>query len=140
MKNVENCPNCGKIFIKALRSICPQCYMEQEGHFETVSKFMRSKHNRMATMVEVHEKTGVTLTLLQQFVREGRLSTKLFPNLGYPCESCGEIIQQGRICDGCKGYILKGLKQDQQEKDFQERTKEKHRMERTYHTLKDRIE
>jgi len=144
MKDVANCPKCGKIFVKALRPICQHCHKEQEDHYDTVSTFMRKKQNRMATIREVHEKTGVDLTLIHQFVREGRIQTKSFPNLGYPCESCGEIIKEGRLCGGCTSNITGGLDQLQKEKEFSERKDSLRRAERsqgatTYHSIKDRL-
>lgn len=98
----------------------------------------------MASIREVHEKTGVELTLIHQFVREGRLQTRSFPNLGYPCESCGEIITEGRICTDCKENITGGLDKLQKEKEFEERKDAERRTERnkgttTYHSLKDRL-
>ncbi|WP_227937246.1 TIGR03826 family flagellar region protein [Alkalihalobacillus deserti] len=143
MKNVANCPKCGKIFVKALRPICQHCYKEQEDQFDKVSTFMRKKQNRMSSIREVHEQTEVELTLIHQFVREGRLQTKSFPNLGYPCESCGEIIKEGRICGGCTANITTGLDNLQKEKEFQERKDAERRAEKskgaTYHSLKDRF-
>lgn len=135
MKDVANCPRCGKIFVKALRPMCQPCFKEQEDNFDKVSKFMRQKQNRMASLREVHEQTGVALEQIQMFVREGRLLATQFPNLGYPCESCGAIIRQGRLCEGCKGTITEGLDQIQKEKDFEDRksAEEKKRMS-TYHS------
>ena len=144
MKDVANCPKCGKIFVKALRPVCQLCFKEQEDNFDKVSTFMRKKQNRMASIREVHEKTGVELTVIHQFVREGRLQTKSFPNLGYPCESCRTIIQEGRICEECKNNITGGLDQLQKEKEFEDRKDAERRAERnkgvtTYHSLKDRL-
>src|SRR5699024_2472262 len=109
MKDVANCPRCGAIFLKALRPICQQCYQEQEESYDKVSAFIRKKQNRRASIKEVHEATGVDLTLIQQFVREGRLLTSQFPNLGYPCESCGTEIKEGRLCQSCNDNITDGL-------------------------------
>ncbi len=60
MKDVANCPRCGKIFVKALRPMCQPCFKEQEANFDKVSKFMKNRQNRMATLQEVHEQTEVS--------------------------------------------------------------------------------
>ncbi|GAE26508.1 flagellar protein [Halalkalibacter wakoensis JCM 9140] len=144
MKDVQNCPKCGKIFVKALRPICQQCFQEQEKNYETVSRFMRRKQNRMASIREVHEKTEVPITQIHQFVREGRLLVTHFPNLGYPCESCETIITEGRICATCTSNIKSGLDKIDKEKEFEQRKDEERRKERsagaTYHSLNDRFD
>ncbi|TWI59943.1 TIGR03826 family flagellar region protein [Halalkalibacter nanhaiisediminis] len=144
MKDVANCPRCGKIFVKALRPICQHCSREQEDNFDKVSKFMRTRQNRMATLRQVHEETKVPLEQIHQFIREKRILVSQFPNLGYPCESCGTIIQEGRVCESCKDNITSGLEQLEKEKDFAERRAaaeqaEKKRSVGTYHSLNDRI-
>ncbi|MCL7746743.1 TIGR03826 family flagellar region protein [Halalkalibacter alkaliphilus] len=143
MKDIANCPRCGQIFVKALRPICQHCYKEQETNFDIVSKFMRRKQNRMASIREVHEKTEVPLEQIHQFVREGRLLTGHFPNLGYPCESCSSIIQEGRLCTSCSDQIKDGLEKVNKEKEFELKKEEERRKERasisTYHSLNDRF-
>ncbi|ADC49196.1 membrane protein regulator of flagellar synthesis [Alkalihalophilus pseudofirmus OF4] len=145
MKNVANCPKCGALFVKALRPLCNACYKEQEENYDKVSRFMRRKQNRMASIREVHEKTEVPLEQIHQFVKEGRILVTHFPNMGYPCESCGALIQEGRICESCKGNITGGLEQIQKEKEFKERVAENLKAEesaqnKTYHSLDDRFD
>ncbi|WP_088104284.1 TIGR03826 family flagellar region protein [Halalkalibacter urbisdiaboli] len=141
MKDVANCPKCGGLFVKALRPICNHCFKIQEEHFEKVTTFMRKKQNRMATLREVHEQTEVPLEQIHQFVREGRLLTRQFPNLGYPCESCGSIIKEGRLCESCKGNITGGLEKIEREKERLEalEKEEKRQQHSAYHSLSDRV-
>ncbi|GAF67106.1 flagellar operon protein [Bacillus sp. TS-2] len=136
LNQVNNCPKCGALFVKALRSLCNACYKEQEDCYDRVSRFMRKKHNRMATIQEVHEKTEVSLELIQQFVREGRILVSQFPNLAYPCESCGQLIQQGRICGSCKSQITGGLEKIDREKEFKNQLKKNEsEQNRTYRSI-----
>ncbi len=143
MKDVANCPRCGTIFLKNLRPICNHCYLEQEKNYEKVSSYMRRKQNRRATIREVHEETGVDLQQIHQFVREGRLLVSMFPNLAYPCESCGKDIQEGRLCSSCKENITEGLQKIEDEKNFTERVRQSQKAEErrtiTYHSLNDRL-
>jgi flagellar operon protein (TIGR03826 family) len=143
MKSVANCPKCGQIFVKALRSICQNCYNEQENNFEIVSKFIRRKENRASSIQDIHEKTEVPSEQIYQFVREGRLLISRFPNLEYPCESCAKMIQEGRICAACNTNIKSGLEKITKQKEFEQRKEEEKRKERAaaaaYHSLNDRF-
>lgn len=104
--NLDNCPNCGQLFVKGLRSVCNNCYKEVEKQFETVYRFLRNKENRKSTIYEVSDNTGVTVSQIREFIREGRLRLAEFPNMGYPCERCGtNLITTGQLCDECKKFI-----------------------------------
>ncbi|MDG5786678.1 hypothetical protein QA612_04180 [Evansella sp. AB-P1] len=140
MADLENCPNCGKVFVKALRPVCNACYQEVEEKFRITYEFLRKRQNRMATMEEVHEETGVEKNLIYQFIREGRLHLSQFPNLGYPCEKCGVSIREGRLCGDCNREIRTGMTRLNQEKAFEnrKRTKENSKIT-TYHSLDERL-
>lgn len=77
----------------------------------------------MATLVEVCEHTGVAEKKIRQFIREGRLIVTSFPNLGYPCESCGTLIQMNRLCKPCK-QELEGEIASLTQKNHEEKTSE----------------
>lgn len=102
MPQLENCPQCGKLFVRTVRPICPDCQKEIDKQFQLVYDYLRKKENRQATIYEVSENTGVSLAQIKQFIREGRLMIRDLPNMGYPCESCGEIIREGRMCLSCR--------------------------------------
>ncbi|MFB4165209.1 TIGR03826 family flagellar region protein [Alteribacillus sp. JSM 102045] len=140
MQNLENCPRCGTLFVKSLRPICKDCYKAIEEKFQTVYTFIRKRENRQATMLEVVEGTGVEREDITRFIKEGRIHLHQFPNLDYPCESCGKGIRKGRICSSCRGEIEGGLQAEQREKERHERAKEEERKHyTTYHSLNDRL-
>lgn len=140
MAELANCPNCNKVFVKAFRPVCEACHREVEEKFDIVSKFIRKKENRMATIEEVHAKTEVEKDLIFQFIREGRLHLSHFPNLGYPCEKCGEQIREGRLCKNCLHGIKSDLKALEQEQAFEKRKEEAEKAKnRTYHLLNNRL-
>jgi len=125
---LANCEQCGKVFVKVARAICPTCYRENEQKFETVWHYIRQQKNREATVYQVHEATGVEEKLIFQWVREGRLKVKDFVNLAYPCQSCGAMIQSGMLCDACANQLKKEIAALSDEEDQDKfRTK-------TYHT------
>ena len=139
MAELLNCPNCGKVFVKAMRSVCDECARAVEEKFDVVYKFIRKRENRRANMDELHEGTGVEKEFIIQFIREGRLHLSQFPNLAFPCEKCGTNIREGRLCEPCRREIQEGLKSSEREKAHDRRKEEKKRVQ-TYSTLDDKID
>jgi len=101
MGELANCPKCNRLFIKGVRDICDACHKEEEKAYETVYNYLKKRENRMATLVEVSEATGISEDLILKFIRQRRLQLASFPNLGYPCERCGAIIREGKLCIDC---------------------------------------
>ena len=42
MAELDNCQECGKLFVRALRPICQDCYNIEEEKFQTVYNFMKN--------------------------------------------------------------------------------------------------
>jgi flagellar operon protein (TIGR03826 family) len=121
MAQLDNCPRCGRLFVKnQIRDVCEQCYKEEEKLFEKVYTFIRKRENRTATLAQVVEATGVDESLIVKWIKNGRLRLVQFPNLGYPCERCGKTIRKGRLCQECitrmKKEIEKALSEEEREK------------------------
>lgn len=124
MEKLANCPKCGELFMKGIRTVCQACYEEEEEQYETVYAFIRNKKNRSATMNEICEKTGVAEKTINRFVKEGRIRIADFPNLTYPCDSCGKPIREGKLCRDCRGNFQKSLDSYEQELEFEKRKQE----------------
>ncbi|MCF6093411.1 flagellar protein [Microaerobacter geothermalis] len=107
---LANCPQCGKLFVKTIHDICPDCYKEIEEDYEKCVAYLKKKENRTANIYELSDGTGVSVSRITRFIREGRISVLGFPNLGYPCESCGKIIRKGHLCDDCANRLKKEWK------------------------------
>lgn len=138
MGELTNCPNCDDIFVKnQFRDLCPKCFKEEEIAYETVYQFIRKRENRTATMEQVVDATGVEEQLILKFIKKGRLKLAQFPNLGYPCDKCGKMIQKAKICDPCAEELRKELEIHSAE---EERKKEVQRRERsaTYFSVDDK--
>ncbi len=123
---LTNCANCNTLFVKSkFRDVCDACYKEEETKFDIVYKYIRKAANRTATMQQVVDGTGVEEELLIKFVKKGRLRLSQFPNLGYPCEKCGTMIKEGRICGNCTNLIRADLaevdKEEQRKREIAER-------------------
>ncbi|MDE5414039.1 TIGR03826 family flagellar region protein [Alkalihalobacterium chitinilyticum] len=137
MPNLENCPRCGGIFIKALRSVCDKCHREIDQMYQTVYTFIRKRDNRKATLQEVVEATGVSEDYILQFIREGRLQLAQFPNLAYPCDLCGAMIREGKICSSCRNDMSKDLKRYKEQEELAERNQAQEKVKQTTYHLFD---
>jgi flagellar operon protein (TIGR03826 family) len=109
--NVANCPQCGRVFVKGIQEVCPNCIKEIERQFDSCSKYLRE--NRATSLNDLSEATEVPIRQITKFIREGRISIKNFPNMTYPCESCGNAIREGQICDSCRSKLSKDMNNSQ---------------------------
>ncbi|MBO8164278.1 MAG: flagellar protein [Brevibacillus sp.] len=121
---LANCSRCDALFVQTVRDVCPKCYQEIEHEYEKCAKFLRKRENRGATIYQLSDATGVSVKQITRFIREGRISVLENPNLGYPCDNCGTMIQSGNYCNTC-AKSLKRLIEQQLEVD--KRLEEEHR-------------
>jgi flagellar operon protein (TIGR03826 family) len=113
MGELANCPTCGALFVKGVRTVCEKCYKEEEAQFQKVYEYIRKKENRTATLPEVAEATEVEQRLIMKFVKQKRIHTAHFPNLGYECDRCGTLIREGKICNSCRDKLKADLSQEE---------------------------
>lgn len=106
--NIDNCPRCGKIFAKGFNEVCPACKREIDKEYEKCANFLRE--NKGASITLLSDETGVTIRQITKFIREGRISLMDAPNLSYPCESCGVLIQSNNLCDSCRKRLVNASK------------------------------
>lgn len=117
MGDIRNCPTCNSIFVKTnLRDVCENCYKAEQKQFDKVYNFIRKSENRMATIDEIVTATEVVEELIMKWIRNGKLRVTGMPNLGYPCEKCGTLIQKGSICSDCSTGLKKDLYKVEEEK------------------------
>ena len=121
MPDVINCPSCGNLMVRnKFRDVCENCWKEEEKQFDIVYKFIRQRENRAATISQVIEATDIDEDLLLKFIKTGRLKITQFPNLGYPCDSCGTIIRIGKLCDSCASELREALEIHEKEEERRE--------------------
>ncbi|WP_440894772.1 TIGR03826 family flagellar region protein [Amphibacillus sp. Q70] len=136
MAELDNCMNCGKLYVRVTRPICQDCHKEEEKKFQIVYDFMKKRVNREATIPEIVDGTGVEEDLIIKFVKENRLRANQFPNLNYPCERCGNPITEGRLCQACSKDLTKDLEIEEEIAAVEQRNEEKERnMVRTYFAI-----
>lgn len=136
MGELANCARCDELFLKTIRNICKDCYDEEENAYKIVSDFLRQRKNREATMITVVEETGVSENLITKFIKDKRLLVSQFPKLGYGCETCGNMINAGRICSECSEGLLRELNTDTYENERTKRMKEMKNKSAVYYSNK----
>ncbi len=130
---LTNCPGCGKLIVPSnFRDVCDNCFRFEEEEFKKVTTFLRVRENRSATMPQICEGTGVTEELLLRFVKQRRFATGAFPNIGYYCERCGAVIQEGRLCRSCSSEIHEGLKKAEADLDRDRQIQQRNKRSSTF--------
>ena len=105
---IKTCKNCKKIFqYIAGPEICPKCKQVEEDLFQKVKAYLRE--NPGESMHVVSEETEVPVTLIEKFLRQGRLEVSPDSPIILTCEMCGKKITTGRFCNGCKGELTNNL-------------------------------
>ncbi|WP_411335127.1 TIGR03826 family flagellar region protein [Metabacillus indicus] len=102
MVELSNCPECYSLFVRtSFKTVCDTCHKKEERHYEAVYSFLKQSRNRTATLVTTAEETGVSEDLILKFIRQGKIQLANFPNLGYPCQKCGTLIRENKLCLTC---------------------------------------
>ncbi|MCZ8514869.1 flagellar protein [Paenibacillus filicis] len=113
--NVDNCHRCGKVYLKNLHGMCPNCIKDIEAQYEKCLNYLRE--NRQCNIYDLSEATGVEVKQIIKFIREGRISIKNHANMSYDCEICGTPIKEHAICESCRTRLMKdkaNMQEDEQ--------------------------
>lgn len=106
--DVRVCRRCKKMFqYIAGPTVCPNCIKKEEEFFQLVKDYLKEKPG--ATMKEVSEQTGVSIPLIENFLRQGRLQVSPDSPIGISCERCGAKITTGRFCTKCSNEMIHDL-------------------------------
>lgn len=103
--NLDNCPRCGRLYVKNLMELCQSCHKELENQYEICANYLRE--NRGANIQELSDATEIPIKEITRFIREGRISIANAPNMMVPCEVCGTLIREGHMCDSCRSRLRK---------------------------------
>ncbi|MDQ0192190.1 TIGR03826 family flagellar region protein [Paenibacillus wynnii] len=111
--NLDNCPRCGRLYLKNVMEMCQVCVKELEYQYEICVKYLRE--NKGTNIQELSDATEISIKEITRFIREGRISIANAPNMMYPCEVCGTLIREGHMCDNCRTRLRKDLTNAAQE-------------------------
>jgi flagellar operon protein (TIGR03826 family) len=117
MDNVINCKRCFSLAVQTSKTgLCPKCAKTDAVWLEIVLDYLRKRENRAATIVQVLNATGVNEDWIYDWVRDGKILQRHFPNLGAPCPKCGKNLTDGvTLCTSCKGTFIRDLKEANEE-------------------------
>ena len=105
---IKICRSCKKMFQHITGpELCPKCKQAEEEMFQNVKEYLREHPG--ANMYEVNQETGVSATLIEKFLRQGRLQVATDSPIGLNCERCGRKITTGRFCNSCKNEVTNEL-------------------------------
>lgn len=107
--NLSNCSRCDKLFIKVNSDICPACVKAIDDEYQICADYIRE--NKLVSIYDLSDATGVAVKQIIKFVKEGRISIEDNPNIVYPCESCGTPINEGKLCKKCSERLHNDFKQ-----------------------------
>lgn len=105
------CPGC-KIPMKYIYGEtyeCPSCGRKELSDFGKVRAFLDEAGPQPALVISSH--TGVSVTVIEGFLREGRVEIPDGSSIYIKCQSCGTEIRYGRYCPECVAKTTKNLTQ-----------------------------
>lgn len=98
VKDLKNCPFCGKLFVDKGSGCCPECTLKQLEEKRKIKDYLEA--NPGARMKDVMKATGVSLNDVSSMVRDGALVKVHTPGT-HPCKGCGNPIRTGKFCKAC---------------------------------------
>lgn len=99
--SLDNCPICGKLFMKSPGHIsCLNCREQEE---ECIARFRAffDEHGGSASLQEVIEGTGINEKLIRKFMEGDRLKASAPAPTVTRCQECNRITDGARICPDC---------------------------------------
>jgi len=115
---LDNCSNCGKVFAKSNRDICPACWEAEQVLVDKIADYLHRRPS--STADDVLAELGVSQPDLVRILRRGRL--KGYEQLAslLLCERCGAPADRGTFCANCRSVVLQLTEQPEEpvEEDF----------------------
>lgn len=104
------CSRCGRMFtyLGFGHFYCPVCKEKDAEDFTRVKEYIYE--NGVAPALEVSEKTGVSLKIIEQYLREGRLEIPECSPIFIKCEMCAVDIRSGRLCPSCATTLSNAMR------------------------------
>ena len=79
-----------------------------ERYFKKVKEYL--KEHGPTPSITIAEETDVPISVIDKFLRQGRVEIPESEEKFVPCERCGRDIRYGRFCPECAAMIGKELK------------------------------
>ena len=108
--NMRNCMRCGMMFQYngSGHLICPRCRDEDRRDFERVKNYVYE--HKGATIMEVADELNINPSIIEGFLRAGRLEIPNDSAVFIHCERCKKEIRSGRFCPSCAAQLTTEMK------------------------------
>lgn len=113
---LNNCSECGKLYLENPSKLCQDCYVKEETYEHAIGEFLRE--NGKSSIEAIHKATGVKEKTIIRMVKSGRLFAEGM--IGYPCGMCGKVIFEGRLCGACGTDLAKQAQQSNENREKQQ--------------------
>lgn len=110
-ENIKICTlcNCHMDYIYGEMFQCPSCGRKERTDFGKVREFLEIAGPQPAVIIA--ENTGVSLKVIDKFLRQGRIEIPDGSSVYIRCQSCGTDIRYGRFCPDCMLRLSKSISQ-----------------------------
>lgn len=106
----RKCKVCGGKLIYLYSGIfeCESCHVQVMDEFGKVKTFLEK--NGPTPAISIAEKTGVSLDIINDFLRRGKVEIPENSSYYIKCERCGTDIRYGRYCPECVAQLAGSIK------------------------------
>lgn len=106
------CARCGRMFtyLGYGHFYCPVCRENDAQDFTKVKEYIYE--HGVASALEVSENTGISIKIIEQYLREGRLEIPENSPIFIKCEMCSVEIKSGRLCPSCATTLSNAMRID----------------------------
>lgn len=108
-ERAKMCPKCGTVMKYMYGEVfsCPACGQKELSDFGKVREFLDINGPQPAIVIS--DNTGVDVSIINQFLKEGRVEIPDGSDVYIQCQSCGADIRYGRFCPDCILKMTKNL-------------------------------
>ena len=107
----RSCMRCGLIFhyTGSGHLICPNCREADMKDFDRVREYLYD--HQKSNIAEISEGTGVSVDIIESFLKGGRMEIPNDSDVFIRCERCNKEIRSGRFCASCAAELTAEMKQ-----------------------------
>jgi RNA polymerase subunit RPABC4/transcription elongation factor Spt4 len=99
---LKNCIQCGRLFIETAGAICPGCFHLLQEQEEQVFRFLQ-RNGGHGLLEQIIAATGVPKSVVIDMLKRGWFQGEY--SVEYPCERCGSLIIDGKLCPACIRFV-----------------------------------
>lgn len=104
---IGRCEICGGILKESGLGIyvCSQCGHEILSEFGQIKQYI--EEHGASTAIQISDGTGISVTRIDKYLREGRIEIPEGSDVFIPCLKCGTDIRYGKYCPACAAQLTK---------------------------------